>query len=84
VPDALADVVNELRAALSREGFSPDQRPFRPHVTLARKVRSAESTTFDQPIVWAAERFALVRSVTAPAGSRYEPLGWWNCTVEGG
>jgi len=84
VPDALADVVNELRAALSREGFSPDQRPFRPHVTLARKVRSAESTTFDQPIVWRADRFALVRSVTAPAGSRYEPLGWWNCTVEGG
>ena len=52
--------------------------------TLARKVRSAESTTFDQPIVWRADRFALVRSVTDPAGSRYEPLGWWNCTVEGG
>ena len=84
VPDELAHAVNELRAALLREGFSPEQRPFRPHVTLARKVRSAESTTFDQPIVWRADRFALVRSVTAPAGSRYEPLGWWNCVVEGG
>jgi 2'-5' RNA ligase len=84
VPDPLADVVNQLRAALSRQGFPPERRPFRPHVTLARKLRSFAAAALDRPLVWSADRLALVRSVTDPAGSRYEPLGWWNCVVEDG
>ena len=36
----------------------------------------------EPPLVWRADGFALVRSVTDPAGSRYEPLHWWNHAVE--
>lgn len=83
-PADLSTFVAGLRAALAAAGFAPEQRPFRPHVTLARKVRQAAPATLARPVSWPADRFALVRSVTAPAGSRYEPLRWWNCAVDGG
>ena len=84
VPTGLATLVTQLRAELAAEGFAIEPRPFRPHVTLARKVRSAADSLLDPPFLWRADGFALVRSVTDPAGSRYEPLHWWNHTVEGG
>ena len=84
LPDALATLVMQLRAALTAEGFATEARSLRPHVTLARKVRSTADLRFDPPFVWRCDGFALVRSVTDPAGSRYEPLDWWNHAVEGG
>ncbi len=84
VPTGLAALVTQLRAELVLEGFTVEARPFRPHVTLARKVRSAAGTRLEPPFAWRADGFALVRSVTDPAGSRYEPLHWWNDAVEGG
>lgn len=84
VPAGLEALVAQLRAALTDAGFATDARPFRPHLTLARKVRSATDSPLDPPFLWQAGGFALVRSVTDPAGSRYEPLDWWNHAVEGG
>jgi 2'-5' RNA ligase len=84
VPAGLATLVAQLHAALVAEGFTPDERPFVPHVTLARKVRTAADSLLDPPFIWRSRGFALVRSVTDAAGSRYEPLHWWNHTVEGG
>jgi 2'-5' RNA ligase len=84
VPTGLAALVTQLRAELAKEGFAIEERPFRPHVTLARRVRSAADSVLEPPFPWRADGFALVRSVTDPAGSRYEPLGWWNHAVEGG
>jgi RNA 2',3'-cyclic 3'-phosphodiesterase len=84
LPAELAALVTQLRAALVAEGFTPDSRPFCPHLTLARKVRAAANSPLEPPFVWRSSGFALVRSVTDPAGSRYEPLCWWNQAVEGG
>lgn len=77
-PAPLSSLLLQLRAALAARGFDPERRPFRPHVTLARKVASASPGPLTHAIVWPAESFALVKSVTGPAGSRYEPLDWWN------
>jgi 2'-5' RNA ligase len=79
-PPAVTRFVSSLRAALAREGFIPEARDYRPHVTLARKVRAAPRGALTPPLAWPADRFALVRSVTSAAGSRYEPLRWWNAT----
>ena len=84
VPPGLAAVVTQLHAALLEEGFTLDARPFYPHLTLARKVRAAADVLLEPPIVWRSNGYALVRSATDPAGSRYEPLHWWNHAVEGG
>ena len=84
VPVRLAKLVTQLRAELVQEGFAVEARGFRPHVTLARRVRSAVGERLEPPFLWRADGFALVRSVIDPAGSRYEPLHWWNHAVEGG
>ena len=83
-PAPLARFVSGLRAALFAEGFVPELRDYRPHVTLARKVRAAPGASLSEPIAWTADRFALVRSVSDAAGSRYEPLDWWNLRGQGG
>ncbi len=83
-PAPLARFVSDLRAALFAQGFVPETRDYRPHVTLARKVRAAPVAPLPEPITWTADRFALVRSLSDPAGSRYEPLGWWNLRGQGG
>lgn len=83
-PAALEAGVGRLRAALAAAGFATEARPFRPHVTLAREVRTAVAATLAEPVAWPADRFALVRSVTAPSGSRYEPVQWWNCATDSG
>ena len=78
VPEPLAELVRSLRSALSARGFDPEKRPFRPHLTLARKVRlppPAESIT---PQRWAAHEYSLVESISGPDGSRYERLSTWS------
>jgi len=78
MPPPLARLVAEMRAALCAEGFVPEAREYRPHVTLARKVRAAPVGPLQEPLEWFAEQFALMRSISDRAGSRYEPLQWWN------
>jgi 2'-5' RNA ligase len=84
IPAGLMALVTQLRAALAEAGFTLDARPYRPHVTLARKVRAAANLPLEPPFVWPSSSLVLVRSVTDPAGSRYEPLCWWNQAVTGG
>ena len=79
VPEPLVQLVADLRAALAAAGFAPEARAYRPHVTLARKVSAAApSVHVNPPFAWSSDRYALVRSTSGPAGSRYEPVGWWN------
>jgi 2'-5' RNA ligase len=84
VPEPLAEFVTRLRAALAAAGFDPDSRPYRPHVTLARKVAAAAAGPIEPPLHWPASSCALVRSTSDAAGSRYEPVHWCNEPVRGG
>jgi 2'-5' RNA ligase len=83
-PAALARFVSLLRTALAQVHLEPDRRPYHPHVTLARKVRSATDMAVRPPLCWPATGFALVRSTSDPSGSRYEPVHWWNAGTRGG
>ena len=81
-PAPLQMLVDQLRDILSLARFSLEQREYRPHVTIARKVRAPVGrTTLAEPLVWSARRFALVRSISDSAGSRYEPMNWWNLSA---
>jgi RNA 2',3'-cyclic 3'-phosphodiesterase len=64
-----------LTGALTAERFSPDlTKPFRPHVTLARKAANPSRETTLAPVSWSFREFALVQSRTAPGGSLYTVL----------
>jgi 2'-5' RNA ligase len=70
VPALSATLKNETAAA----GFSPDLKPFRAHVTVARKVAHAPSALALQPVLWRFEAFALIESRTDPAGPVYSVI----------
>ena len=77
VPDALAALHQRLGAGLRELGFETEQRRYRPHVTLARKVRRRFEWQPLSPVDWSVAELALVESRpgTAP---RYQPIGRWS------
>lgn len=76
-PPELDRLVRALRAELARQEFEPEHRPFRAHLTLARKVSRPIAVPPFEPLYWPARDFALVESVTDRSGSRYSPLAMW-------
>jgi 2'-5' RNA ligase len=77
VPPPLAALVGALQAALATRQLPVDDRPFRPHLTLARKLARFDGPASIEPLVWPATTLTLVESRTDPAGVRYEVLGSW-------
>jgi 2'-5' RNA ligase len=77
VPEPLVALVRSLRAALAVRGFEPEERSFKPHLTLARKVRMPPLAESTESLRWAAHEYSLVESITGPEGSRYERLSTW-------
>ena len=75
---ALARTVND---ALQRDGFGPPDKPFRPHVTLARVRERAgglqairDAVPPQHPAPAALDRIAVMKSDLHPSGSRYTAL----------
>ena len=76
-PQALASLVQLLRQGAVDCGIKLDQRPYKPHLTLARKVgREPERLDFP-PREWRVGQFVLVRSHLTPAGAEYEVVQRW-------
>ncbi len=78
-PPTLFDLVAQLRAGLAGCGFTVETRPFETHITLFRKVRKMPlvPNISASPLSWPVRSFALVTSVTDPAGARYQVLREW-------
>lgn len=84
VPPAGTAMVERLWQRIEPLGFARDTRPWRPHLTLARKIRRPPPdglTLGAGPLPSAGDaarwRLALVESVTHPQGARYRPLAEW-------
>ena len=68
VPEPLLELQAALGAALHRLGLPPEQRPYRPHVTLARRADGAIPPADGPPIRWRARSYALMQSKLGPEG----------------
>ncbi len=66
-----ADLARRLQDALIRRSFTPDLKPFRPHVTVARKVARASAAAEMHPVPWRFTELALIESRTLPEGALY-------------
>jgi 2'-5' RNA ligase len=73
----LSELVERLRFNLSAHQVEPDQKDFRPHVTVAREWRDRSVEGAIGPIKWAANEFVLVESENTREGSRYRIIGRW-------
>ncbi len=71
LPAAAAELARALQERLCAGGFSPDIKPFRPHVTVARKVTHPSRSLQMQPVSWRFDSFALIESRTLESGPVY-------------
>ena len=76
-PDALLSLVKQLSGGLEGCGFPLEGRPYRTHVTLARKVARRVQPSSPSPIVGVAKDFHLVESRTNPEGVQYRIVASW-------
>lgn len=76
VPAPLTALRNAAEDALDRAGIPFDRRPFRPHVTLARRVGNPDPWAVDiGELAWDVSEVVLVRSGRdADGAARYEVL----------
>ena len=81
----LGSLVSTLRRHLEVSGFTPENRAFIPHLTVARcrreggreaeeRIREVTGALAPRPIRFAVTAVTLYRSEGSPAGSRYTPL----------
>jgi 2'-5' RNA ligase len=68
---AASALARALLEATHRVGFDPDSKPFRPHVTIARKVGKQIRVPEMPAVSLAFDSFALVESRTGPEGPVY-------------
>lgn len=74
VPPELQALVDSLNTVLVDQGIEPEDRTYRPHITVARNVRPFTTERLAQRSVTEWSSFELVESVSVPRGAYYEPL----------
>ena len=74
VPAELGALVDALETAAAGCGHRPEDRPYRPHLTVARRARPFTAGPLAQPVTLDWAGFELVESVSGPGGVRYLPL----------
>ena len=85
--DALTRLQQAAEGAINGLGYPPEQRPFRPHITLGRPRRSVSGAQLARigsvvsalapphPVGWRTESVDVMRSELHPSGARYTVLG---------
>jgi 2'-5' RNA ligase len=76
-PPSLLSLRAALAGGLAQRGVPFDDKPLRPHVTVARKLAQAPVLPEVSEITGAFRAFSLVSSVTAMGGSVYTVVGSW-------
>lgn len=77
LPPALPALHAQLAQALIDAGFAYETRPFRAHVTLARRCLQPVPRARCAPIVWPVDRLLLIGSELRSEGPIYRELGAW-------
>ncbi len=81
VPAPLAMLQVALREALVAACFPVDVRPFRPHVTLARRCVQPQPRAASAPVRWPVDRLCLIGSELRPEGPVYRELASWPLAI---
>lgn len=75
-PGELSELYARLGAGLRRLGLATETRSYRPHVTLARKVRERPPVRPLLPLSWSVTRLALLESRRGDT-PMYRPVAQW-------
>ena len=74
VPPELEQLVKSLQQAVIPFGYAPDPRVYRPHITVARKVRTFPDIRLARSIELSFTEFTLMESVSFRGQVSYHPV----------
>ena len=74
VPPEMQALVNSLNGVLSDVGIRPEDRNYRPHMTVVRNARPFTTERLTQRATTEWSGFELMESVSGPGGVSYRPL----------
>ncbi len=74
VPPELESLIEALHALMQDFGLVPEDRTFRPHITVVRNARTFSTERLTQRYATEWSSFELVESIGGPGGQRYVPL----------
>lgn len=77
LPSTLVDLHAALHGALTEAAFEMEQRPFRPHVTLARRCVQPHPRSHCAVVRWPVKRLCLIGSELRAEGPRHTTLAEW-------
>ncbi|MCG8378111.1 MAG: RNA 2',3'-cyclic phosphodiesterase [Proteobacteria bacterium] len=80
IPDELISLVKSIKKLCKKQGLKTDKRPYKPHVTFARKVKQVNIPKETFKIFWQANSFVLVESVSTEEGVIYQVVKEWPLT----
>lgn len=74
VPAEMENLVRELNAVMHEFGVTPEDRTYRPHITVSRTARAFTTERLAQRATTEWSEFELIESVSGPGGVSYVPL----------
>ena len=74
VPSELGQLVRSIEQKLMPFGYEPNERTYRPHITVSRRARAFADLPLARPIDLQWSSFELVESLSLPRGVQYRPL----------
>lgn len=74
VPPELQDLVDRLGGIMLDLGLRPEDRAYRPHITVARNARAFQTERLPQRVTTEWSGFELIESVSGPGGVAYVPV----------
>ena len=77
MPKPLLNLVKSIKKCVKQQGLKTDQREYKPHVTIARKVKQRVAAKGAFHIPWHVNSFALVRSESTDNGVEYRVVNEW-------
>ncbi len=84
VPAELQSLYENIKAGIGACGVSMDERPYKPHLTLARKIKRPPPKFKFQPLPWHVTEYSLMESLPSPNGGiNYQQLASWQLDRQG-
>jgi 2'-5' RNA ligase len=75
VPEPVLIFQSNLAETIREHGFELDDRPWKPHITVYRKMRMPPVKVAFEPIRWEFESYSLMVSESRPGGVQYRNIG---------
>ncbi len=77
IPQSLTNLVESIKQIVEQQGLETDKRSYKPHITIARKVKQDQLPEQSIDIRWQVNSFALIESKSTDMGVAYHLIQQW-------